>query len=427
MLSHAISAQRLKYAIYISKSGEVIGPFTKKELRAAVHSGNVSWDDWAWHKELPEWKPVHAVIPIIHVSRNGQEIAQFDEEKEILSGLRDGTLLMDDCYWCEGMSDWKNLSTLEISKGALATAAQKDALKRAGLPFDELTTKAQVSALFSAGKTGPNDPATENQKDYLRSFGITAKEGLTKGEASDLIDRAKDDPAALETRHRLQLAKYEEQRRGETEYPSYHLKQMIASSVKGVEEAKKEKQKAEALLNRNKKKLATAKEKREVATDEFERLSLDNEIKDLEEEASEAEEAFDTVNVEEAKDELKYESGLRIKFWKATFPSGGRSLNSEDWEGLADYGDVIDRYSNFAKHFKLPTNKQVSDVLAKLDADSPDWDRTQPEQFYSALAALSPELERRRMLREGKSGCIVLLVFLAVLISLLATIAAQRG
>src|SRR5260370_37701339 len=175
------------------------------------------------------------------------------------------------------MSDWKPLSTLEISKGALATAAQKDALKRAGLPFDDLTTKAQVSALFSAGKTRPNDPATENQKDYLKSFGITAKEGLTKGEASALIDRAKDDPAAPETRHRLQLAKYEEQRRREAEYPSYHLKQMIASSVKGVEEAKKEKQKAEALLNRNRSNLASAYEKRQGATDEFERLSLDNE------------------------------------------------------------------------------------------------------------------------------------------------------
>src|SRR5207253_4539523 len=112
----------------------------------------------------------------IHVSRNGQEIAQFEEEKEILSGLRDGTLLMDDYYWCEGMSDWKNLFALEISKWALATEAQKDALKRAGLPFDELTTKAQVSALFSAGKTGPNDPTTENQKEYLKSFGITPTE-----------------------------------------------------------------------------------------------------------------------------------------------------------------------------------------------------------------------------------------------------------
>ena len=425
MLSHAISAQRLKYAIYISKSGEVIGPFTKKELRAAVHSGNVSWDDWAWHKELPEWKPVHAVIPIIHVSRNGQEIAQFDEEKEILSGLRDGTLLMDDCYWCEGMSDWKPLSTLEISKGALATAAQKDALKRAGLPFDDLTTKAQVSALFSAGKTGPNDPATENQKDYLRSFGITAKEGLTKGEASDLIDRAKDDPAALETRNRLQLASYEEQRTREAEFPSYHLRQMIASAIKDLETTKKEKREAEALLTKKNKELAAAQQKRANATDEFEQLSVDNEIKDLEDEASEAEEAFDRISVEEAKDELKYESGLRIKFWKATFPSGGRSLNMEDWEGLADYDKASRRLSEFAGHFKAPTNNQISEVLAKLDAELPDWDKTQPERFYASLAALFPETKRQPVVPSPKTGCVVLLVILAVLISVLATIAAQ--
>lgn len=307
----------------------------------------------------------------------------------------DGTLLMDDYYWCEGMSDWKLLYTLEISKAALATTAQKDALKRAGLPFDELTTKAQRSALFSAGKTGPNDPATENQKDYLKSFGITAKEGLTKAEASDLIDRAKDDPAALETRHRLQVANYEEQRRREAEYPSYHLKQMIVSAVRDVEEAKREKQQAKALLNTKNKNLAIAKEKRDAATDEFERISLDNEIKDLENEASEAEEAFDRISVEEVNDELKYESGLRIKFWKETFPSGGGSLNAEDWEVLADYSEVIDRYSAFAKHLKTPKNKQISEAPARLDTDSPDWDKTQPEQFYSTLEALFPELQRR--------------------------------
>ena len=415
----------MKYAIYVSKDSQVIGPFTKKELREAVHSGNLSWDDWAWHKELSEWKPIHAVIPTIHVSRNGQEIGQFDEEKEILSGLCDGTLLMDDYYWCERMPDWKNLSKLEISKWALATAAQKDALKRAGLPFDELTTKAQVSALFSAGKTGPNDPATENQKDYLRSFGITAKEGLTKGEASDLIDHAKDDPAALETRNRFQLAKYEEQRTREAEFPSYHLKQMIASAVKDLEEAKKEKREARALLTNRKNKVAAAQQKRANATDEFEQLSLDNEIKDLEDEASEAEEAFDRISVEEAKDELKYESGLRIKFWKATFPSDGRSLNMEDWEGLADYDEAITRYSQSGRQFKIPTNKQIFDVLAKLDADSPDWDRTEPERFYRTLAVLFPETKRRPVLRSSKTGCVVLLLIFAVLISVLATIAAQ--
>jgi hypothetical protein len=413
----------LKYAIYISKSGETLGPFTKKELRAAVHSGNVSWDDWAWYKELPEWKPVHAVIPIIHVSRNGQEIAQLDEEKEILSGLRDGTLLMDDYYWCEGMSDWKNLSTLEISKGALATAAQKDALKRAGLPFDDLTTKAQVSAMFHT--TGPNDPATENQKEYLKSFGITPKEGLTKGEASDLIERAEDDPAACETRNRLQLANYEEQRTREAEFPSYHLKQMIASAAKDSEEAKKEKREAKALLNRRNKKLASAQQKRASTTDEFEQMELDNEIKDLENEASEAEEAFDNISVEEARDELKYESGLRIKFWKATFPSGGHSLNIEDWEGLADYNEAINRYSEFGRHFKVPTYKQISAVLATLDAESPDWDKTEPQRFYASLAALFPETKRLPVVRASKSGCLVLLLILAALVSILVTIAAQ--
>jgi hypothetical protein len=80
-----------------------------------------------------------------------EEIGKFEDERDILSGLRDGTLLMDDYYWCEGMSEWKHLSTLEISKGALATTAQKDALKAAGLPFDELTTKAQVSAVVLGG------------------------------------------------------------------------------------------------------------------------------------------------------------------------------------------------------------------------------------------------------------------------------------
>ena len=135
-------------------------------------------------------------------------------------------------------------------------------------------------------------------------------------------------------------------------------------------------------------------------------MELDNEIKDLEDEASEAEEAFDTISVEEATDELRYQTGLRIKFWKATLPSGGQSLDMEDWEGLADYDEAISRYSEFARHFKVPSNKQISDILAKLDADFPDWDRTQPDQFYSTLGTLLPDLMRRERFRQraNKSG-----------------------
>ena len=222
------------------------------------------------------------------------------------------------------------------------------------------------------------------------------------------------------------MAKHEEQRTREAEFPSYHLKQMIASAVKDLEEAKKEKREARALLTNRKNKVAAAQQKRANATDEFEQLSLDNEIKDLEEEAGEAEEIFDRISIDEAKDELKYESGLRIKFWKATFPSGGHSLNIEDCEGLADYDEAVSRYSEFGRHFKVPTHKQISDVLATLDAESPDWDKTEPQRFYASLAALFPETKRRPVVRASKSGCLVLLLILAALISVLTTIAAVQ-
>jgi hypothetical protein len=409
----------LKYAIYVSKNGERIGPFTKKELREAVHSGSVSWDDLAWHEELSEWKPVHSVIPIIHVARCGEEIGTFENERDILFGLRDGTLLMDDYYWCEGMSEWKPLSALEISKAALATAAQKDALKRARLPFDELTTKVQVSALLSE-----DGPATEDQKTYLKSFGITAQDGLKKREASDLIDSTKADSAALERQQKLRQAMYEEQRKIQAEYPSYHLKEMIASAIKDLEEAKKEKREAKTLLNKRNKELADAQQTRASTTDEFERTQLDNEIRDLENEASRAEEAFDNISVEEATDELRYEGGLRIKFWKATLPSGDRSFTAEDWEGLADYGEAIERYGRFARQFKVPSNKKISDILAKLDRDAPDWDKTEPERFYSTFAAFFPDLCRekrvRRQVPRSSVGCLVVLSGCLLLYYLLA-------
>ncbi|MEO6970433.1 MAG: hypothetical protein ABI217_06025 [Chthoniobacterales bacterium] len=92
---------------------------------------------------------------------------------------------MTDFYWCEGMSEWKQLSTLEISKSTLATPAQKAALKAAGLAFDDLTTKAQVSALFASHDDAP---ATTKQLALLSYLGQAASKNLTKKSAADLID-----------------------------------------------------------------------------------------------------------------------------------------------------------------------------------------------------------------------------------------------
>ena len=177
----------MKYAIYVSRNGQVIGRFTKKELREQIHCGAVSREDWAWHKELTEWTPVHAVVPVIYVSRDGKVIAEFDDQREILEALRDGKILMHDYFWCEGMAEWQQLSHLNISKAALATDAQKEVLARAGLPFDELTTKAQVSAVLPSAR---DLPATAKQLALLTYLGQAASENLSKQEAADLIDAA---------------------------------------------------------------------------------------------------------------------------------------------------------------------------------------------------------------------------------------------
>jgi DNA-directed RNA polymerase subunit RPC12/RpoP len=258
-----------------------------------------------------------------------------------------------------------------------------------------------------------NDPATEAQKNVLKRIGIAIKEGLTKGEASELIDHAKAEPVDFETEEKIRKAKYEEQRRFQPQYPSYHLKELIAEAAKDLQETKKEKREAKALLTKKNKNLAAAQQKRATTTDGPEQIKLDLEIMDVESEVGEAEETFDVIDVGEAKDELRYESRLRIKFWKATFPSGGGSLTMDDWEGLADYEETIDRYSEFGCRFEVPSDKQISDVLAALDRDAPAWDKTEPERFYSALAAAFPDLTRKEHGRQyagpQRAGCLVII------------------
>jgi len=71
----------------------------------------------------------------------------------------------------------------------------------------------------------------------------------------------------------------------------------------------KEKREAKALLNSHKK-LAAVQQKRARVIDESQRAELDNEINELENEVSRAEEAFNCISIEEAEDELRYQTTL---------------------------------------------------------------------------------------------------------------------
>ncbi len=90
------------------------------------------------------------------------------------------------------------------------------------------------------------------------------------------------------------------------------------------------------------------------------------------------------IDFNEAKQELQYRRSLRTKFWKGTFSEA--ALDSDDLEDLADYLDVIDRlHVGYGQFLKVPTLKQVDDLLAVLDNASPNWDMQQPELFYSKI------------------------------------------
>jgi len=125
-------------------------------------------------------------------------------------------------------------------------------------------------------------------------------------------------------------------------------------------------------------------------------------------ETSDAEIADDLADLKEAKQELQHRRSLRAKFWKATFSA--RALGPDDFEDLADYFDTIDQlHARYASRLKVPSLKQVGDVLAALDSSSPEWDKHEPELFYSRYAASYSDAVKRVPAAQvaSKQGCLI--------------------
>src|SRR4051812_6149660 len=91
-------------------------------------------------------------MAMIHVSRSGQTLGVFEEEK-VREGLRTGEFIGTDLGWTEGMPNWRPLSELEsfrtppppppeappIAAQPLVTAAMpatEPATARTGLPWE---------------------------------------------------------------------------------------------------------------------------------------------------------------------------------------------------------------------------------------------------------------------------------------------------
>ena len=306
----------------------------------------------------------------------------------------------DDYFRFEGTSDWSLVSTY----------TPPDRQEQGRSKID--TAKAKHDWRL--------DSATEKQINYLASFGVTAPAGLTKGEASDLIERCTNDPEALARQAQLREARYEQDRRNRAAFPSFHLRADIASAARELEAIKERRNKTKTEISVKKKQLAAAQRKFEKATDDDERNEIRTQIDNLKTdlEVAESELADLPVELEDAQTELKDARLKRLSFWKATFRQDWILTDEEN--RLGDFADTIDHlYALYGRYFKIPTNKQVTDILEALDENSPDWDKRQPDGFYTALKATVPDCTRRdarTATRSRTQGCLVLLMGFVALV-----------
>src|SRR6266498_611934 len=117
----------------------------------------------------------------LRITRDGVVLGEWTRT-ELYPLLRTSELFPSDYYWYQETSEWKRLAELPSGKSVLATPAQRQMLANHGLPYDEFTTKYQVSKLMESR------PCTEKQRSFMDDLGIVHFDGMTAKEASDLID-----------------------------------------------------------------------------------------------------------------------------------------------------------------------------------------------------------------------------------------------
>jgi predicted nucleic acid-binding Zn-ribbon protein len=336
---------------------------------------------------------------------NGKnDLGPFTDE-ELMEKVKSGAVRPADYYFIEGMRDWERVAHLPVCKKLLATSRQKQMLDEMGVKYDEFLTKTDVSGILA------NQPATQRQLDYLKSFGVTPAASFTKAQASEMIERCVADPVAREQQAQIRAAEFERQRREREAFPSYYLKQDIVAAERELAGLKRTYEEKTNELARDRRKLGKLQRLLEKSNDEIERLALEQKIVSVKEEieSTEAEIERCSEDLKDAKEEFEYRRSLRKKFWKGTFSAG--ALSSEDLEDLADYLDAIDRlHAEYGRKLKVPTLKQVEDLLAAVDNASADWDKERPDRFYSKYTASFPEAVKRSRAKQSaaKQGCTIL-------------------
>jgi len=296
---------------------------------------------------------------VTHIARLGKVIGQYSPE-DLAKALADGLIQAGDHWWRAGMKDWKLVS----AESPLMPEPTKTAEPATPAEGDWRIRPKHKPSLYG------DEPATEKQLALIKDAGLTDLAGLTKYDASrwlDLILGTDDGRKSLNER------------------------QFQAMQEKQAENE-------EAGLGCDGHRTPSGQYRKEIKFClEWIKEKTDEALQSIEDEPES--EAFYTTHLKKEEQELResidQQMSNRAEYWiwviecsKAEEDDRYEMMSSnENWETYMYVEDTLAEklFSVASRLPRVPTNMEVKDLLAKLDAGSDDWDDTQPDLLLSEL------------------------------------------
>ncbi len=296
---------------------------------------------------------------VTHIARLGKITGQYSPE-DLAKALTDGTIKGGDHWWRPGMKDWKLVS----SESPLIPEAPKPVKQSAEVQGDWRVRPKHKPSQFG------DEPATEKQLALIKDAGLTDIAGLTKYDASrwlDLILGTSDGRKSLNQRQfqAMQEKQAENEEAGlgcdGHRTPSGQYRKEIKFCLEWINEKKEE---------------ARQNIEDEPESEDFYASKLEEEEQELRESiGQQMENRADywiwVIECSKEEEDERYEM----------------MSSNENWETYMYVEDgLAEKLFAIASRLpRVPTQKEVIDLLAKLDAGSDDWDDTQPDLLLAEL------------------------------------------
>ena len=305
-----------------------------------------------------------------HIARRGKIIGQFSDD-ELAKGLSSGSIVGGDDWWRQGMKEWLLVS----SNNPLPPETPKPQSTKSQAEQDWRIRPKHRKSLYG------DVPATEKQLALLKQAGVTDLVGLTKYDASrwiDLILGSEEGHRSLAERQFAERQEREERNKqaglgcNGHRTPSGQYREDILSSFKAIEELRAKAQRA-------------IKEEEEGENDPEVKKEI---LADLKEEEKSMRES-DLEDIEQA-------MGNRVDYWIWVITcakikdADERFETMRQDEGWSTYIYVEDAlvnklFSLASRLPRIPTKREIKNLLIKLDERSVDWDDTQPDLLLVEL------------------------------------------